>query len=211
MPLLRVPEIARTQTMQFAVTAGVDTSPARAPVGTWRLEYRAQTLAGRRGITYVAQFAFPNGRNVTDSVSVLADGLTPVSERSHQPTKEMDLQFAEDSVVAEVTDSAGVRRVTTRTRPPYFNSTDTPLVALALAASPGVQGVIREYTYEAGGLVDDTVSVQPVSPGLTKVRSATAGAVWIWEIDTHAHAILRATRRGRSSAAFLEFTRTDLH
>lgn len=99
--------------------------------------------------------------------------------------------------------------VVTQTAPPYFNSTDTPLAVLSLPVEPRVRMVLREYEYEAGGLVDDSLSVEAVTPGRMTVRSPTAEGIWTWEVDTRAHTILHARRRGRGAAAGLDFSRAD--
>lgn len=209
LPPLRVPTAALPQTIEFAVSRMTD-SAVGARVGTWRLEYRSVERPGGKAVAYVSRFLGLNGKTVTvDSVTVMVDGMVPVAERSHQPTKTMNLRFERDSTIADVTDSGGPHHVVTPTPPPYFNSTDTPLAVLSLPAERGVRGVIREYQYEAGGLVDDTLSVEDVAPGRMTVRSATADGIWTWEVDTRAHTILHAQRRGRTGAGGIDFSRAD--
>ena len=209
LPPLRIPSAALPQTIEFAVSQVTD-SVVGARVATWHLEYRPVEVRGARAVEYVSSFSGLNGKVVTvDSVTVMVDGMVPVSERSHQPTKIMSLRFDRDSTIADVTDSGGSHHVVTPTPPPYFNSTDTPLAVLSLPAERGIRRVLREYQYEAGGLVDDTLSVEKVAPGRMTARSATADGIWTWEIDTRAHTILNARRRSRGGTAGIDFSRTD--
>ena len=209
LPPLRIPSAALPQTMEFAVSRVTD-SGVGARVATWHLEYRAVEIRGAKAVEYVSRFSGLNGKTLTvDSVTLMVDGMVPVSERSHQSTKIMNLRFDRDSTIADVTDTGGSHHVVTPTPPPYFNSTDTPLAVLSLPAERGIRGVIREYQYEAGGLVDDTLSVEDIAPGRMTARSATAEGIWTWEIDTRAHTILHASRRGRAGGAGIDFSRTD--
>lgn len=207
-PLLILPHDVALGAVDFGVyrrSSAADTT--RTPLGSWHLEYRAVTHKGEPAIAYVSAFRSPNGRTTVDSVLVLREGLRPVAERSHQPDKVMVLEFSPDSVVAHVTDSAGPHVSVARSLASYFNSTDTPLAVLALPPRIGYRVVLQEYTYEAGGLVNDTLAVVGLNGSELKVRSATASAIWMWTIDAKRHTLLAATRGSRSSPVLIEFVR----
>lgn len=207
-PSLDIPAAVAPQTLDFNVVRRASESDTTGvPLGTWRLEFRAVEIAGQAAIAYVSRFQTLDGQVTLDSVVVLRHGLRPVSESSHQPTKTMVLRFGGDSVVAAVTDSSGPHRTVTRSPRRFYNSTDTPLAVLSLPATAGFRTVLSEYTYEAGGLTDDTLSVQRVTESQLTARSATANAVMTWTVDRQHHAIARASRRGRSSPGIIEFTR----
>lgn len=144
---------------RYHMTATRPGDTAQVEIGTRTVERDDATVGGARLIRRVLSFVSPRG-TVIDSTVCHAESLAPVSERSHQPTKTMSLDFAGARVTGTVApkDSAA-HHVDMDTTVPVFNSTDADLVVASLPLADGYRAVLPFYTYELGGLERDTVTV----------------------------------------------------
>src|SRR5690348_9521094 len=155
---LAVPRAA-AGVVRYHLTASRPGDTARVEIGTRTVERHDVVMGGTRFIHRVLSFVSPRG-SVVDSTVCHGESLAPVSERSHQPTKTMSLDFAGARVTGMVApkDSAE-HAVDMDTTVPVFNSTDADLVVASLPLRDGYRAVLPFYTYELGGLERDTVTV----------------------------------------------------
>jgi hypothetical protein len=143
-------------------------------VGTQTREVHMITVDGRRAIQRVMTFATPRG-TVVDSTVTFVDGLAPVAEVSHQPTKVMRLSFDGGRVTGTVTPTDSAAHVVDEAGEPVFNSTDLDLVVSSLPLTEGYRTVLPFYVYEHGGLERDTISVSG-----TELVQGPSGARRAW-------------------------------
>lgn len=141
------------------VTARMPGDSADRELGTRTLEAHLVSVGGRQAVQRIITFSTRRG-TVVDSTLTLVDGLVPVSESSHQPTKVMRLAFRGAHVTGSVTptDSAA-HEIDQQVGVPVFNSTDVDLIASALPLADGFRTILPTYVYETGGLEQDTVAV----------------------------------------------------
>lgn len=161
-PIVAVPLTVPKQpagVVHCRVTARMPGDSADRELGTRTLESRLVSVDGQRAVQRVITFSTKRG-TVIDSTLTFVDGLVPVSESSHQPTKVMRLAFDGAHVTGSVTptDSAA-HEVDQHVGMPVFNSTDVDLIASALPLAQGFHTVLPTYVYETGGLEQDTVTV----------------------------------------------------
>lgn len=161
-PIVAVPLAVPQQpagVVHCRVTARMPGDSAEREVGMRTLEAHLVSVDGRQAVQRVITFSTSRG-TVVDSTLTLVDGLVPVSESSHQPTKVMRLAFSGAHVTGSVTptDSAA-HEVDQQVGVPVFNSTDVDLVASALPLAKGFRTILPTYVYETGGLEQDTVTV----------------------------------------------------
>lgn len=145
--------------IRYRMTATRPGDTARVEIGTRTVERHDTAVGGTHMIRRVLSFISPRG-SVIDSTVCHGESLAPVSERSHQPTKTMSLDFAGAHVTGVVApkDSAA-HAVDMDTTVPVFNSTDADLVVASLPLAEGYHAILPFYTYELGGLERDTVTV----------------------------------------------------
>jgi hypothetical protein len=166
--LVTVPRIVETPLVapsaapavaRFRVTATRPGDTTSIAVATRTVERRLTSVNGIPAIQRVVSWVSPRG-TVIDSTLCLAASLAPVSERSHQPTKTMSLNFDGAHVTGTVAphDSAP-HAVDMHTGVPVFNSTDTDLIVASLPLAAGYQAILPFFTYELGGIERDTVTV----------------------------------------------------
>jgi hypothetical protein len=145
--------------IRYRMTATRPGDTARVELGVRTVERHDDTLGGAHVIRSVLSLVSPRG-TVVDSTVCHAKSLAPVSERSHQPTKTMALDFAGARITGLVApkDSAP-HSVDMDTTVPVFNSTDADLVVASLPFTEGFHAILPFYTYELGGVERDTVTL----------------------------------------------------
>lgn len=182
-PIVAVPLTVPAQprsVVHCRVTARMPGDSAERDVGTRTLEARVVSVDGRQAVQRVIIFSTSRG-TVVDSTLTFVDGLVPVSESSHQPTKVMRLAFDGAHVTGSVapTDSAA-HAIDQQVGVPVFNSTDVDLIVSALPLAQGFRTVLPTYVYETGGLEQDTVTVTG-----TELVQGPAGPrrAWVAHVD----------------------------
>lgn len=162
------------------VTARMPGDSVDRELGTRTLEAHLVSVDGREAVQRVITFSTKRG-TVIDSTLTFVDGLVPVSESSHQPTKVMRLAFDGAHVTGSVapTDSAA-HAIDQQVGMPVFNSTDVDLIVSALPLADGFRTVLPTYVYETGGLEQDTVTVAG-----TELVQGPAGPrrAWVTHVD----------------------------
>lgn len=99
-------------------------------------------------------------RAIIDSMLTRRNDLAGVWEVSHQPTKDMRLNFNGARVTGAVTTTNGkVDTVDASMAEPAYNSSDTDIIVASLPFKPGLKLALPIYIYEQNGLVVDTVNV----------------------------------------------------
>lgn len=184
-PIVAVPLTVPRQppgVVHCRVTARMPGDSAERELGTRTLEAHLVSVDGRQAVQRIITFSTKRG-TVIDSTITLVDGLVPVSESSHQPTKVMRLVFQGAHVTGSITpvDSAA-HEIDQQVGVPVFNSTDVDLIATALPLADGFRTVLPVYVYETGGLEHDTVTVT----GSALVQGpAGPRRAWVTHVDGH--------------------------
>lgn len=183
-------------------------------LGTQTREVRLVTVNGRSAIRRVMTFATSRG-TIVDSTLTFVDGLVPISEISHQPTKVMRLDFDGAHVTGTITPTDSAAHTVDQTQAPVFNSTDIDLVVSSLPLADGYRAVLPFYVYEHGGLEQDTVAVSgseviqgPAGPRRAWITHVSMpGTDLVYWIDTESRDVLQAEYHMKANGMVLRMIR----
>lgn len=215
-PIVAVPLTVPKQpsgTVRCRVTAHMPGDSAEREVGTRTLEAHLVSVDGHRAVQRVITFSTARG-TVIDSTLTFVDGLVPISESSHQPTKLMRLAFDGAHVTGSVEPRDSAAHAIDQTLgTPVFNSTDVDLIASSLPLADGFRTVIPTYVYETGGLEQDTITVTgsvmvdgPAGPRRAWVTHVDGGMAHItYWVDQKTRDVLMGEFRPASSKVVIRF------
>ena len=204
-----VPAAVASQAFQFTVTSRQQGDTVGRPAGTWEITRQSTRSRDAAAVLSVSVFRGPDGVvQVIDSVVSLMKGAMPVSERSHQPGRFIQVDFAGTTVAAIIVrqDSAAQHWSGAFGAAP-LNSTDTPLFAQCAATGVGAVRILPEFDLDLRQVVHDTVRVaarEVISVGqgtrsALRVESTTGPTIWSWWVDPDTRQLLRIERRNRGS------------
>jgi hypothetical protein len=189
--------IDRPDALAYAVSVQDSTSPTgwRA-AGRYTVVQRPVVEAGRGALFRVATF-IAGKDTITDSTVTCIDGVQPVWEISHQPSKTMILHFLGSRVTGRVTrvDALAQDSIDQTLSVGVFNSSDVSLVVASLPLAVGYRALLPTYEYESGGLKMDSLSVLRTERIAVGGRSLDA---WVVRVSSQGSwALLWVDRRSR--------------
>ncbi|MGH7460186.1 MAG: hypothetical protein ACREMA_04040 [Longimicrobiales bacterium] len=188
------PILARGQSPATLCPGDKSLNESRIKAGRWNLQVtakragQAESMHGQqeiRRITVAGKPAFQlvqvyhsTRHTATDTTVMLAEGLVPVSHRSHSNRRQLDLNFAGRSVTGRTVTGGTATPFQRETAEPVFDSSALELILAAVPLKSGFRTRMPMYIHEQNGLVWHDLTVL----GEESVQMGSA-AVPAWQVE----------------------------